>query len=101
MQTVKHFVYGLDRITGNRNSSPLEQQMNDFLDGHPNYKITSFSTIIGPDYKEAFVVFDIREDKKKDDLIQVPYEPNKPDQMRKHIKQAENAINNRNNGGNR
>lgn len=63
MQTVKHFVYGLDRATGNRNSSPLEVQMNDFLDGHPNYKIASFSTIIGPDYKEAFVVFDVREDR--------------------------------------
>lgn len=63
MQTVKHFVYGQDRITGNRNSSPLELQMNDFLAGHPNYKITSFSTIIGPDYKEAFVVFDVIEDR--------------------------------------
>lgn len=62
-QTVKHFIYGTDRVDSVVNATPLEQQLNDFLDGHPNYKITSFSTIIGPDYKEAFVVFDIREDR--------------------------------------
>ena len=62
-QTVKHFIYGADRVNSTVNTTPLEQQFNDFLDGHPNHKIASFSTIIGPDYKEAFVVFDIREDR--------------------------------------
>lgn len=62
-QTVKHFIYGSDRLNQTVNTTPLEQQLNDFLDGHPNYKIASFSTIIGPDYKEAFVVFDVREDR--------------------------------------
>lgn len=62
-QTVKHFIYGTDRVNLTVNTTPLEQQLNDFLDGHQNYKIASFSTIIGPDYKEAFVVFDIREDR--------------------------------------
>jgi len=62
-QTVKHFIYGSDRLNQAVNTTPLEQQLNDFLDGHQNYKITSFSTIVGPAYKEAFVVFDIREDR--------------------------------------
>lgn len=59
MQDVKHFINGRD-LSGEFNITPLEVQINSFLENNPNYSVHSFSTIMGPSYKEAFVVFDVK-----------------------------------------
>ena len=63
MQDVKHFVQGKDFLTLEFDPTPLEDQINAFLKKHQNYSIRSMSTIVGVGYKEAFVVFDVREER--------------------------------------
>jgi hypothetical protein len=62
MQTVKNFVFGLDR-SGYFNTEPLEDQINTYLENHPGYSVSTMSTLNASGYKEAFVVFNIREEK--------------------------------------
>lgn len=57
-QTVVSFVYGVDRA-GLHNTMMIEDQINEFLREHSNYKISSISTIVTSLYQEALVVFDI------------------------------------------
>ncbi len=63
MQDVKHFINGKDPRGAYYNTDDLDTQINAFLKENPNYSIRSLSTIIGPAYKEAFVVFDVREER--------------------------------------
>ncbi len=63
MQTVKNFVFGRDRI-GIVNNVPLEDQINEYLENHPGYSIATMSFLNAVGYKEAFVVFNIREERK-------------------------------------
>ena len=62
MQTVKNFVFGKDR-SGNFNTESLEDQINTYLENHPGYSVSTMSTLNASGYKEAFVVFNIREEK--------------------------------------
>jgi hypothetical protein len=64
MQDVKHFINGRD-LHGEYHMEDLDEQINMFLNEHPNYSVTTLSTIIGPAYKEAFVVFDVMEEPKE------------------------------------
>ena len=63
MQTVKNFVFGKDR-TGSVNTTPLEDQINEYLEYHPGYSVATMSLLNASGYKEAFVVFNIREERK-------------------------------------
>lgn len=65
MQTVKHFIYGHDSRTRESNTMPLEDQFNEFLKEHPDHNVASMSTIVASTYKEAFVVFNIRNENQK------------------------------------
>lgn len=65
MQTVKNFIFGKDR-TGNVNTTPLEDQINEYLEYHPGFSIASMSFLNASGYKEAFVVFNIREERKNE-----------------------------------
>lgn len=62
MQTVKNFVFGKDR-SGYFNTETLEDQINTYLENHPGYSVSTMSTLNASGYKEAFVVFNIREEK--------------------------------------
>ena len=64
MQTVKNFVFGKDR-SGYFNTEPLEDQINEYLENHPGYSVATMSTLNASGYKEAFVVFNIREERDK------------------------------------
>lgn len=63
MQIVKNFVFGRDR-SGSVNTMPLEDQINEYLEYHPGFSIASMSFLNASGYKEAFVVFNIREERK-------------------------------------
>ena len=63
MQTVKNFIFGQD-YTGAYNGSPLENQINEYLENHPGFSIATMSLLNASGYKEAFVVFNIREERK-------------------------------------
>lgn len=63
MQTIKNFVFGKDR-TGIINTEPLEDQINEYLENHPGYSVSTMSLLNATGYKEAFVVFNIREERK-------------------------------------
>ena len=65
MQTVKNFVYGKDPITGEVNTMSIDSQINDYLSNHPGYSVSTMSTLNASGYKEAFVVFNVREDREK------------------------------------
>ena len=73
MQTVKHFIYGKDIMTGESNSTPLEEQIDAYMKDHPDQSVSSLSTIVASSYKEAFVVFNIRNENQK------PYNNKKQD----------------------
>lgn len=62
MQTVKKFVLGRD-YTGNYNGNPIEDQINEYLEYHPEYSIVTMSISNSVACKEAFVVFNIREER--------------------------------------
>lgn len=63
MQTVKNFVFGRDRV-GTVNHTPLEDQINEYLENHPGYSVATMSILNAVGYQEAFVVFNIREERK-------------------------------------
>ena len=62
MQTVKNFVFGRDR-SGSINTTTIEDQINEYLEYHPGYSVATMSLLNASGYKEAFVVFDIRDDR--------------------------------------
>ncbi len=64
MQTVKNFVFGKDTSTHTGwNNIPLEDQINDYLEYHPGYSVATMSLLNASDYKEALVVFNVREER--------------------------------------
>lgn len=77
MQTVKNFVFGKDR-TGAFNTTPLEDQINEYLENHPGYSVATLSTLNASGYKEAFVVFNIREERKFEPRQDRPEKKAKP-----------------------
>lgn len=64
MQEMKRFVQGADPRVPSFAIENIEDQINAFLKENPNYIIRSFDIVLGPRCKEAFVLFDIREEKK-------------------------------------
>ena len=63
MQTVKNFVYGNNVLRSDWNNTPLEDQINEYLEYHPGYSVTTMSIVNGAGYREALVVFNIREER--------------------------------------
>lgn len=63
MQTVKNFVFGRDRI-GMVDTTPIADQINEYLENHPGYSVSTMSVLNAVGYQEAFVVFNIREERK-------------------------------------
>lgn len=63
MQTVKNFIYGRD-WSGYTNATPLEDQINEYLEHHPGYSVATMSLLNASGYKEALVVFNVREERK-------------------------------------
>lgn len=63
MQEVKSFYSGMKLNTGMQSKS-IEDQINDFLKEHPNYAAKDISVIVGPSYLEAYVIFDVRDERK-------------------------------------
>lgn len=63
MQTVKNFVYGNNVLRSDWNNTPLEDQINEYLEYHPGYSVATMSIVNGAGYREAFVVFNIREER--------------------------------------
>lgn len=61
MQEMKRFVQGADPRTPSFAVENIEEQINAFLKENQNYVIRTFNVVLGPRYKEAFVLFDIRE----------------------------------------
>ena len=59
MQTVKNFIYGRD-WSGYTNATPLEDQINEYLEYHPEYSVATMSLLNASGYKEALVVFNTR-----------------------------------------
>jgi len=62
MQTVKKFVFGRD-YTGNYNGDLIEDQINEYLEYHPGYSIITMSVSNSVACKEAFVVFNVQEER--------------------------------------
>lgn len=63
-QLVKEFVQG--RCLGfEMNMTPISDQINTYLEQHPNYVARSINTAIGTGYTKAYVIFDIREEKNR------------------------------------
>ena len=63
MQTVKNFVFGKDVMRHDWNNTPLEDQINEYLENHPWFSVATMSMLNGAGYKEAFVVFNVREER--------------------------------------
>lgn len=63
MQEVKSFFQGY-KDKGEIHVDSIEDQINSFLTKNPNYVARSISTVLNTTYLEAFVLFDIRDDKK-------------------------------------
>ena len=68
MQIVKSFVQGIDSY-GDININPVSDQINEYLESHPNYIVKSMSIVDHNPSIEAFVLFDIREEKKQQEHI--------------------------------
>lgn len=56
-QTVKTFTH---RYHGE--GGPVDEQMNRYLEEHPNAKVSSLGYVLGGNFEKVVVVFNIRED---------------------------------------
>lgn len=63
MQEVKSFYSGM-KLNAGMQSKSIEDQINNFLKEHPSYVARDIDVIVGPSYLEAYVVFDVRDEKK-------------------------------------
>lgn len=86
-QFVKIFTQGLLR-DGTYRTEPLDEQLDTYLTEHPEHRVHSFSMIVGNQYREVFVVFDIYEDRSK----------KKENQNKTHGYQKQNNQEEQNNG---
>ena len=62
MQIIKNFIYGRN-LNGDFNLASLDDQINEYLEFHPGYSVATMSMLNGTSYKEALVVFNIREER--------------------------------------
>mgnify|MGYP006988826639 CR=1 FL=1 len=62
-QILKRFCQGID-FGGRVNNERVEDQINDFLAENPTYVARDINIVLGPNYKEAYVIFDIKDQKK-------------------------------------
>ena len=67
MQIVKKFVLGRD-YTGTFNGNPIEDQINEYLEYHPGYSVATMDVLNATGYKEAYVVFNIREERQEKEI---------------------------------
>ena len=68
MQEIKTFMYGGNPMNNTPfNHMPIDEQINAYLKDRPNHSVKTMSTIVGPGYTQAFVVFDVREQKEQRD----------------------------------
>lgn len=64
MQIVKNFVFGNNVLRTDWNNTPLEDQINEHLENHPGFSVATMSLLNGAGYREALVVFNVREERK-------------------------------------
>lgn len=60
MQIVKNFVFGNNVLRTDWNNTPLEDQINEYLENHPGFSVATMSLLNGAGYREALVVFNTR-----------------------------------------
>jgi len=70
MQIVKRFIFGNNVMSSDWNNTPLEDQINEYLEYHPGYSITTMSMLNGAGYREALVVFNVREERDRKQIEQ-------------------------------
>ena len=58
-QLIKRFCQGVD-FGGVVINERVEDQINDFLKENPSYNAKDINVVLGPSYKEAYVIFDVR-----------------------------------------
>jgi len=68
MQIVKNFVFGNNVLRTDWNNTPLEDQINEYLEYHPGYSVATMSIVSGAGYREALVVFNTREESAEKDI---------------------------------
>jgi len=68
MQIVKNFVFGNNILRTDWNNTPLEDQINEYLENHPGFSVATMSLLNGTGYKEALVVFNVREERPEKDI---------------------------------
>lgn len=64
MQIVKNFVFGSNVLRSDWNNTPLEDQINEYLENHPGFSVATMSMLNGAGYREVLVVFNVREERK-------------------------------------
>ena len=62
MQIAKNFVFGNNVLRSDWNNTPLEDQINEYLENHPGFSVATMSMLNGAGYREALVVFNVREE---------------------------------------
>lgn len=63
-QLAKEFVQG--RCIGfEMNTTPISDQINEFLSENSGYSVRAIDTMAGTGYTKAYVIFDIREEKNR------------------------------------
>lgn len=67
MQIAKNFVFGNNVLRSDWNNTPLEDQINEYLKSNPGYSVATMSIVNGAGYREALVVFNVREEREKSD----------------------------------
>lgn len=63
MQIVKNFVFGSNVLRSDWNNTPLEDQINEYLENHPGFSVATMSMLNGAGYREVLVVFNVREER--------------------------------------
>lgn len=63
MQIVKNFVFGSNVLRSDWNNTPLEDQINEYLENHPGFSVATMSMLNGTGYREVLVVFNVREER--------------------------------------
>lgn len=67
MQIAKNFVFGNNVLRSDWNNTPLEDQINEYLENHPGFSVAAMSLLSGAGYREALIVFNVREERTEKD----------------------------------
>ena len=67
MQIAKNFVFGNNVLRSNWNNTPLEDQINEYLENHPGFSVATMGLLSGAGYREALIVFNVREERTEKD----------------------------------